>query len=130
MMDYSKPLLSTWFMAIHLISQATTGMSALALTRDLGVSYPTTWLMHQNISRAMADRELAHLLEGEVQVNDAYLGGERSRGGTGCGSENKVAFVAALPLDASVRPTHQKLDVVSGFTSQSIDRWAQAREGQ
>jgi len=33
--------LTVWFLAMYLISQAKTGLSALALKRDLGVSYPT-----------------------------------------------------------------------------------------
>ena len=127
MMEHSKLPLTTWFLAIHLISQAKTGMSALALKRDLGVSYPTAWLLHQKINRAMADREAAHLLQGAVQLDDAYLGGERSGGKAGRGSENKVPFVAALSLDESGGPTHLRLDVVSGFTSQSIGKWAKTR---
>jgi hypothetical protein len=127
MMEHSKLPLTTWFLAIHLISQAKTGMSALALKRDLGVSYPTAWLLHQKINRAMADREAAHLLQGAVQLDDAYLGGERSGGKAGRGSENKVPFVAALSLDEKGGPTHLKLDVVSGFTSQAIGKWAKTR---
>jgi hypothetical protein len=94
MMEHSKLPLTSWFLAIHLISQAKTGMSALALKRDLGVSYPTAWLLHQKINRPMADRKAAHLLQGAVQLDDAYLGGERSGGKAGRGSENKVPFVA------------------------------------
>jgi hypothetical protein len=127
MMEHSKLPLTTWFLAIHLISQAKTGMSALALKRDLGVSYPTAWLLHQKINRAMADREAAHLLDGAVQLDDAYLGGKRSGGKAGRGSENKVPLVAALSLDESGGPTHLKLDVVSSFTSQSIGKWAKTR---
>ncbi|CDH46495.1 transposase (fragment) [Candidatus Contendobacter odensis Run_B_J11] len=38
----STPLVLTlWFLAIYLISQVKTGLSALALKRHLGVSYPT-----------------------------------------------------------------------------------------
>jgi hypothetical protein len=127
MIEHSKVTLTVWFLAIHLISQAKTGMSALALKRYLGVSYPTAWLLHQKINRAMADREAAHLLDGAVQLDDAYLGGERSGGKAGRGSENKVPFVAALSLDESGGPTHLKLDVVSGFTSQSIGKWTKTR---
>jgi hypothetical protein len=83
--------------------------------------------LHQKINRAMADREAAHLLDGAVQLDDAYLGGERSGGKAGRGSENKVPFVAALSLDENGGPTHLKLDVVSGFTSQAIGQWAKAR---
>ena len=71
---------ATWFLAIHLISQAKTGMSALALKRNLGVSYPTAWLLLQKINRAMADREAAHLLDGAVQLDDAHTDGEHSGG--------------------------------------------------
>ena len=46
--------LTVWFLAIYLISQAKTGLSALALKRQLGVSYPTAWLLHHKINRAMA----------------------------------------------------------------------------
>ncbi len=127
MMEHFKLPLTAWFLAIHLISQAKTGMSALALKRDLGVSYPTAWLLHQKINRAMADRGATHLLEGAVQLDDAYLRGERSEGKAGRGSEIKVPFVAAMSLDENSGPTHLKLDVVSGFTSQAIATWAKAR---
>jgi hypothetical protein len=127
MMEHSKLPLTTWFLPIHLISQAKTGLSALVLKRDLGVSYPTAWLLHQKINCAMDDREAAHLLDGAVQLDDAYLGGERSGGKAGRGSENKVPLVAALSLDESGGPTHLKLDVVSGFTSLAIGKWAKTR---
>jgi hypothetical protein len=51
--------LTVWFLAIYFISQAKTGLSALALKRHLGVSYPTAWLM-----QAMAEREDHYLLSG------------------------------------------------------------------
>jgi hypothetical protein len=37
----------------------------------------------------MAERETLYTLTGPVQVDDAYLGGERSGGKAGRGSENK-----------------------------------------
>jgi len=48
--------LTIWFLAIYLISQAKTGLSALALKRQLGVSYPTTWLIQHKLMQAMAER--------------------------------------------------------------------------
>jgi hypothetical protein len=108
------------------ISQAKTGISALALKRDLGVSYPTAWLLHHKINTAMAHQEAAHRLDGFVQLDDAYLGGERSGGKVGRGSENKVPFVAAVSLNAAGQPMRLKLDLVEGFTCESISRWAKA----
>jgi hypothetical protein len=46
-------------MAIYLISQAKTGLSALALERPLRVSYPTAWLIHHKLMAAMAARPAA-----------------------------------------------------------------------
>jgi transposase-like protein len=117
------PLL-TWFQAIYLISQAKTGLSALALRRQLGVSYPTAWLIHHKLMQAMADREQYYLLEGNVQVDDAYLGGERTGGKVGRGSENKVPFVAAVSLTGEGHPLRARLARVSGFTREAVSGWA------
>ena len=45
-----------WYCAIYLISQAKPGLSALALKRYKGVSYPTTWLIHHKLMQAMLER--------------------------------------------------------------------------
>ena len=120
----TKLPLTTWFLAIYLISQAKTGLSALALKRQLGVSYPTAWLIHHKLMQVMADREERYLLEGKVQVDDAYLGGERTGGKVGRGSENKVAFVAAVSLNEADRPLRVRLTPVPGFTLKAVAAWA------
>jgi transposase-like protein len=122
----TKLPLTTWFLAIYLISQAKTGLSALALKRYLGVRYPTAWLIQHKLMAAMAERETLYTLTGPVQVDDAYLGGERSGGKAGRGSENKVPFVAALSLDDDGHPLRIKLTTVSGFTLKAIAAWAKA----
>ncbi len=114
LMANTKLALQTWFLAIYLISQAKTGLSALALKRQLGVSYPTAWLMHHKLMRAMAQRDAVHRLGGQVQMDDAYLGGERAGGKAGRGSENKVPFVAAVSLSDQGRPHYLKLTPVAG----------------
>ena len=126
LLEHPKLPLTTWFLAAYLISQAKTGLSALALKRQIGVSYPTAWLLHHKINRAMAQQDAIHRLSGAVQLDDAYLGGERAGGKVGRGSENKVPFVAAVSLNDKGRPLHLKLSLVSGFTSQAIGKWAKA----
>lgn len=120
----TKLRLTVWFLAIYLISQAKTGLSALALRRHLGVSYPTAWLIHHKLMQAMAEREARYVLEGPVQVDDAYLGGERSGGTAGRGSENKVPFVAAVSLNEHGRPLRAKLTAVPSFSLKAIAQWA------
>ena len=116
--------LRVWFLAIYLISQAKTGLSALALKRDLGVSYPTAWLIQHKLMQAMVEREAGYLLCGSVQVDDAYLGGELNDGTAGRGSENKVPFVAAVSLDDEGHPLRAKFTPVPGFTRKAIAAWA------
>jgi hypothetical protein len=63
--EQTKLPLSTWFLAIHLITQAKTGLSALALKRQVGVSYNTAWGMKHKIMqvwRPIADEERTELL--------------------------------------------------------------------
>ena len=118
--------LTLWFLAIYLVSEAKTGLSALALKRQLGVSYPTAWLVHHKLMQAMAERDDMYTLSGTVQIDDAYLGGERSGGKAGRGSENKVPFVAAVALDEQNHPRYIKLTPVPGFTLKAIADWAQS----
>jgi transposase-like protein len=126
LMEHTKLPLTTWFLAIYLISQAKTGLAALALKRQLGVSYPTAWALQHKINHAMAQREGQHKLGGTVQLDDAYLGGEHPGGKPGRGSENKTPFVAAVSLNDKGRPEFVKLHRVSGFTSDAIKAWAKA----
>jgi hypothetical protein len=75
---------------------------------------------------AMSGRETKYTLGGQIQVDDAYFGGELSEGKVGRGSENKVPFVAALSLDDEGHPLRIKLTPVSGFSSKAIADWAKA----
>jgi hypothetical protein len=86
-------------LAIYLLSQAKTGLSALALKRQVGVSYPTAWMLHHKLMHAMAARDAVHQLGGSVQMDDAYLGGEPAGGKGGRGSETKVPILAAVLLN-------------------------------
>ena len=68
---------------------------SLTLKRQLCVSYPSARLLHHKILATMAQRDAEHRLNGAVQFDDVYLGGERAGGKTGRGSENRIPFVAA-----------------------------------
>jgi Zn ribbon nucleic-acid-binding protein len=106
MFQASKLPLTRWFMAMQLLSQAKNNVAALELRRQLGVSYPTAWLLKHKIMEAMRQAESERQLHGRVELDDAYLGGERSGGKPGRGSENKVPFVLAVQTTDDGRP-HQ-----------------------
>ena len=49
--------------------------------------YRTAWLIKHKIMKVMRQREEGRQLTGRIQMDDAYLGGERHGGTAGRGSE-------------------------------------------
>lgn len=120
----TKLPLSRWFLAMHLLTQAKNNVSALELKRHIGVSYPTAWLVKHKLMQVMREREAVRVLEGRVEIDDAYLGGEHPGGSRGRGSENKVPFVAAVQTsDDGHHPIYVSLARIP-LTSEAIERWA------
>ena len=107
-------------MAMQLISQAKNIVAALELRRQLGVSYPTAWLIKHKFTEAMRLTEQPRQLHGRVEVDDAYLGGEIHGAKSGRGSPNKVAFVAAVQTTESGEPVYVCLSK-RPFTKRSIE---------
>jgi transposase-like protein len=122
--EQTKLPLTLWFLAIHLTTQAKTGLSALALKRQIGVSYNTAWSMKQKIMQVMKERDDRKPLTGIIQLDDVYWGGEQQGGKRGRGSDNKTPFVAAVSLDKNNHPMAMNMNVVEGFRSTEITRWA------
>lgn len=86
--------LSSWFWAIYRMSHDKKGISAMQLAKEIGVSYPTAWLMLHKIRKAMSDRDRRYRLRGLVEVDEGYVGGEEhgpGRRGRGVGAKSVVA---------------------------------------
>jgi transposase-like protein len=122
--EQTKLPLTTWFLAIHLITQSKSGLSALALKREVGISYNTAWSMKHKIMQVMKERDDGKPLTGIIQLDDVYWGGERHGGKRGRGSKNKVPFVAAVSLNEEGHPIAMNMNVVKGFRLTEISRWA------
>lgn len=92
--DTRKPL-RLWFEAIWHITSQKYGANALGLQRVLGLgSYHTAWKWLHRLRRAMV-RPGRDSLCGTVEVDETYIGGERS-GKRGRGAENKALVVIAV----------------------------------
>ena len=112
----TKLPLTSWFIAIYLLTSTQTNLSALELKRHLGVRYRTAWRLKHKIMQAMMEREETRQLAGFVQVDDAYLGGERNGGQPGRGSENKQPFVIAVSTDEHLEhPSFAVIEPVKSF---------------
>lgn len=99
--DTRKPL-SLWFEAIWHITCQKYGANALGLQRILGLgSYHTAWQWMHRLRRAMV-RPGRENLSGTVEVDETYIGGERS-GKRGRGAENKALVVIAVEDKGGVK---------------------------
>lgn len=121
----SKLPLTTWFGAIYHLSQSKGGISSVELGRRLGVKQATAWLVKHKLMRAMAEREARKpKLQDRVEIDDAYLGGERSGGKRGRGAAGKTPIVAAVETTPERKPRRLKLTVVKGFRKKEIEKLA------
>ncbi len=114
--------LKKWFLAVYLLTQRKNSISALELKRELGVNYNTAWLLKHKLMQVMYERQQHKRLSGHIEMDDAYLGGERS-GKRGRGSENKIPFVAAVETTDG-KPMRMHLRRVNGFRRSEISRYA------
>ncbi len=80
--------------------------------------------------QVMAEREAMRRLSGFVQIDDAYLGGERNGGKAGRGSENKQPFLIAVQTDASfTAPSFVVIEPVCSFDNAALTDWIARRLG-
>ena len=95
--EKSHTPLPKWFWALILVAHDQRGLSALALAREIQVTYKTAWLMLHKIRPAMGAREEADRLAGIVEMDEAYVGGPGEEPKRGRGT-NKTPTLVALSL--------------------------------
>ena len=120
----SRTPLIKWFLAIYLLTQSKNDIAALELARQLGVKWDTAWLIKQKLMETMRLRNRNYKLKGDVQLDDAYLGGEKP-GKRGRGAANKIPFVIAVQTRED-KPIYTQLRCVAGFTNSEIKAYAAA----
>jgi len=90
--------LTIWFRAMWQITSQKNGISALGLQRVLGLgSYKTAWAMLHKLRRAMV-RPGRERLDGVVEVDETYWGGEDT-GAIGRRTEIKAMIIVAAQED-------------------------------
>src|SRR5262249_45971971 len=123
-MHRSKLPLTTWFMAIHLVSSHSNGISALQLQGQLELgSYKTAWLMLHKLRRAMVDPNRTPLA-GLVEVDETEIP-YRSKndpvaGGQGRSHVGKLLVVGAVELSAEGHPRRIRLEPLKDFSAASL----------
>ena len=120
----TKLPLRTWFRAMYHLTQSKQGISSIELGRRLGVTQTTAWMVKHKLKQVMMERDATKPLSGRVEIDDAYLGGERSGGKRGRGAPGKTPFVAAVETTAEGKPVRLKLGRVVSFCNASLSSFA------
>ena len=74
----SKLPLRIWFKSDLPLTQSKKGISSIELGRRLGVTQTAAWMMKHKLAQVMLERNASKRLKGNVQMDDAYIGGARS----------------------------------------------------
>jgi transposase-like protein len=77
--------LTKWLPAFWLLSNTKNGTSSCELARSLGVTQKTAWFMFHRIREAMKTGTFERQLQGEVEIDETFVGGkaENRRGNVG-----------------------------------------------
>ena len=75
-MHATKTPLQNWIVAIYSVMTARKGVSAMQLSKELGVQYRTAWYMLHRIREACGTGEFR--LDNIVEMDEAYIGGREA----------------------------------------------------
>lgn len=118
--DSTRLPLKTWFYAIWWVTSQKTGVSALNLQKNLGLgSYRSSWLMLHKIRNAMIFEDRS-LLQGAVEVDEAFLGGVQS-GKRGRGAEGKELIAIAAECSGKKKLGRIRIQRIADASSESLE---------
>jgi transposase-like protein len=123
--ESSRLNLKTWFYAIWWVTSQKTGVSALGLQKTLGLgSYRSAWLLLHKIRTAMvfSDRSL---LSGDVEMDEAFLGGVRS-GKRGRGAEGKQLIVIAAEFSGKKKIGRIRVSRCADASAENLEKFIKA----
>ena len=118
--DKTRTPLVKWFMAIYLVSEDKRGISALALKDKIGVAYFTAWTMLHKIRHAMGERDSKYLLDGIIEMDEAFFGTPTEGGKRGRGTDKTAVFVS-VSLTEDGKPRFAKMKVVESDDGEAVD---------
>jgi len=96
----TKLPLRMWFAAIWMITNHPKGIASTTLATDLGITQKSAWFVLHRLRNAARTDSFNAPLEGEVEVDETYVGGKaanRHKGKSdGPGTAGKTAVISAV----------------------------------
>jgi transposase-like protein len=109
-----------WFWAIFLVTSDKRGISALGLSKMLGIPQKRAWLMLQKIRKAMAHRDERYQLAGLVELDESFFGATKEGGSRGRGTA-KTKVLVGLSLNNSGNPCYLRFKVLPRINRNTLD---------
>jgi transposase-like protein len=122
-MEKTKTPLVKWFWAMFLMGDDKRGCSALYLSKQLKIAYSTAWAICHKIRTAMGNRDSQYILEGTIELDDAFFGGTRKGSKRGRGTDKTVVLVG-LSLNQKGKPMFVKMSAVENVKGETINQFA------
>ena len=113
--------LTVWFWAIYLCATDKRGISAVQLSRTLGICYESAWYLLLRIRAAMGQRDEKYVLSGIVEMDDGYVGGASHSGKRGRGTD-KAKIVVALSKTENGAALFTRMQVVEDVTGGTLQQ--------
>src|SRR5262245_56030399 len=92
--------LQRWYYAMYLFTTTRHGVSAKELQRQFGCSYKTAWRMGHEIRKYMSALDQDGPLDGNVELDETYVGGKDPEGRGGRMKANKTIVFAMLDRES------------------------------
>lgn len=121
----TKLPLIKWFWAIYWVASDKGSISALRLTKLIGVSWPSAFALLRKLRHAMGHRDTLYRLSEIVELDDALVGGKHP-GKRGRGAEGKTAILIACETFQG-RPGFVAIEAVASVNHQSVRDFARRR---
>lgn len=122
-MEKTRVPLRKWFWAMFLMSHDKRGCSASQVAQELSLHYATAWLLCHKIRSAMGERDTQYVLDGYIEVDDAFFGGAGEGGKRGRGTDKSVVLVG-VSLDEKRRPKYAKMRVAPNVKGETLKSFA------
>ncbi len=118
----SKVSLTKWLWAIYWVSSDKGSVSALRLTKLLGLSWRTANKMLRKLRTAMGHQDSLYRLRGVVELDDALVGGKRA-GKRGRGAAGKTPIIVACEHNDG-KPGFVVLQAVTNINHETVRQFA------
>ena len=112
--------LNIWFWAIYLVTTDKRGISALGLSKMLGITQKRAWIILQKIRKAMAHREERYQLTGLVELDESFFGATKEGGSRGRGTA-KTKVLVGLSLNHVGYPCYLRFKVLPSINRKTLD---------